>query len=739
MNFFIVSAGKPGSDYIDNNFTEIIDTNEFALHENTQQKGTYFSIEKKDVLILKYEGKLVAYGIVLKRFKNNAKVFSLRAKVNEWVFFNKENNKEGVSLYGIQRATIGGGRYGTVKTIRPNFGTDKIREIDSSHTLFQQILDNYQKAITNLQKDGDYFQLHEEIFNFLLDKSESDPEFTFVIRNSNNRSKLDMGYWFYGEETIAISFWTGIDNLNKIPAISFLINPNNHCKLVIQTDVYINLKNYFKENEIAKTALFLEEKGNTLECIYKKYKLTEYIECLKSFLLNHYPIINNILEDIRSKKTILTSVKPYDLNDNFISKFPIDEFDFRLNNLFKYRQKDSAHLDLTLYSIEDEKKADRLKEIFINNYGLIKNEELFFDDSKWVFITGENGVGKTMLLRAIGSALGNRTLSPKELKTKDFSIKALFYSAGRTISFSRTGNENVRAKRAILSRGLAMYGPYRLEQGSNKIKDETFRKALSKVGKFESLFEEGSKLLSFDKQLEIWSKDSKLSQKILRSRIEQVSSLLPKLIPDLRLVKYKQKKENKYEFEYLIQSRGTDELTPLKWHELSSGNKNILNLVSDIIIRFFYQQPKIIDPSELRGIVLIDEIDLHLHPKAQRDLVVTLSETFPLIQFIVTTHSPIPLLGAPENSSFFVVKRDWKKGVYVTRLFDLEKNFKNLLPNALLTSDLFDLEEIIHKDIKNQDINTSDTFDKYKLDQELNKQLNILKANDDETFNNFIK
>jgi predicted ATP-binding protein involved in virulence len=165
----------------------------------------------------------------------------------------------------------------------------------------------------------------------------------------------------------------------------------------------------------------------------------------------------------------------------------------------------------------------------------------------------------------------------------------------------------------------------------------------------------------------------------------------------------------------------------LKWHELSSGNKNILNLVSDIIIRLFNQQPKITDPSELRGIILIDEIDLHLHPKAQRDLVVTLSETFPLLQFIVSTHSPIPLLGAPEKSAIFVVKRDWEKGVYTQRLRKLENEFKYLLPNTILTSDIFDFD--IMEDIpeeKMKSVYLEDNYDDIEKNKEINKRLETL-------------
>ena len=698
MKFYIVSADRPNSDYIEENFDEIINSSEFAMHEDTKQKGTFFAIEEGDVLILKYDKKFVAYGIAVRRFEDFSKKFPLRVEVKDWIFYDKELPRKGIARNGIRKATIGGGAFGTVKSIRPNFGLDKVRQINSDHPTFKIISDTHRLQESSLRKEGEFFKLHEEVFNFLLNKSESDAEFTFVVRDSNNANSLENGYWFFGEETIAISFWTGMDYENNRPAISFLINQNRHCELIIQTKVYPHLQEFLRKEKffVERLGLNLDEELYTKT--YDRFLLTDYMVCLEDFLRNDFNLIDRIVNEAQEK-----GEERYSLNDDAnIQRFPINEFNLRLNNLFRYRSQNPTELEI--YSQEDEQRADTILNVSISEYALIKNEFLDFGKARWVFITGENGSGKTMLLRAISTGLGNRTMSRQELSNNDFKLEATLQTHGREIPFSRTRNINVKSKRAIVSRGLAMYGPYRLQQTTNLVKDETFRKALSKTGSFKSLFEDSSKLLSLDKQLEIWTTASRSKKSIADSRIKRVLSLLPKIIPDLRQVQYKRKRYNKYEFDYLIQSEGTDELMSLKWHELSSGNRSILNLVSDIIIRLFYQQPKVTDPSELRGIVLIDEIDLHLHPKAQRDLVVTLSETFPLIQFIVTTHSPIPLLGAPENSAIFVVKRDWERGVYAQRLKKLENEFKLLLPNTLLTSDIFDFD--IMEDIPEEKLST---------------------------------
>jgi predicted ATP-binding protein involved in virulence len=74
--------------------------------------------------------------------------------------------------------------------------------------------------------------------------------------------------------------------------------------------------------------------------------------------------------------------------------------------------------------------------------------------------------------------------------------------------------------------------------------------------------------------------------------------------------------------------------------QLSDGEKIYLSLVADLARRVGMAVPGSIDASEATGIVLIDEVELHLHPKWQREIILRLAEVFPKIQFLVTTHSP---------------------------------------------------------------------------------------------------
>lgn len=90
--------------------------------------------------------------------------------------------------------------------------------------------------------------------------------------------------------------------------------------------------------------------------------------------------------------------------------------------------------------------------------------------------------------------------------------------------------------------------------------------------------------------------------------------------------------------------------------QLASGEKTLLALVVDLAWRLCLANPESAFPLKGNGIVLIDEIDLHLHPKWQRKVIPKLRGIFPNIQFIITTHSPI-VLGATTND-FIIEKKN---------------------------------------------------------------------------------
>ena len=80
-----------------------------------------------------------------------------------------------------------------------------------------------------------------------------------------------------------------------------------------------------------------------------------------------------------------------------------------------------------------------------------------------------------------------------------------------------------------------------------------------------------------------------------------------------------------------------------------------------ILLQRLYETPLTVPPLDRYALVLIDEIDAHMHPSWQRSLVDTLKELFPNVQFIATTHSPLIVAGL-EKSEIYTIRREGETG-----------------------------------------------------------------------------
>lgn len=101
----------------------------------------------------------------------------------------------------------------------------------------------------------------------------------------------------------------------------------------------------------------------------------------------------------------------------------------------------------------------------------------------------------------------------------------------------------------------------------------------------------------------------------------------------------------------------------LRFDQLSDGEKCFIALISDLARRLALANPTQ-DPLQGVGVVLIDELDLHLHPQWQRLLLPRLTEVFPNCQFFVSTHSP-HVLSHVRADKVFVLERDQQHHVQV--------------------------------------------------------------------------
>ena len=110
--------------------------------------------------------------------------------------------------------------------------------------------------------------------------------------------------------------------------------------------------------------------------------------------------------------------------------------------------------------------------------------------------------------------------------------------------------------------------------------------------------------------------------------------------------------------------------------QLSDGEKCTLALFGDIARRLAIANPSLEDPLKGSGVVLIDELELHMHTSWQRKAIPMLIETFPNIQFIITTHSPQVLGEINEDFNVFSLSKEGKqvKIVPTTTMFGMDSN-----------------------------------------------------------------
>lgn len=124
--------------------------------------------------------------------------------------------------------------------------------------------------------------------------------------------------------------------------------------------------------------------------------------------------------------------------------------------------------------------------------------------------------------------------------------------------------------------------------------------------------------------------------------LKQVNHAVETLVPDVRNLNVDRSTGNQ---RILVENFGN----VVNISQLSQGQKSLVALAGDLALRLVTLNPDLEDSLHANGIVIIDEIELHLHPKWQQEIILGLQETFPNIQFIVTTHSAQVLSTVDKN------------------------------------------------------------------------------------------
>ncbi len=157
--------------------------------------------------------------------------------------------------------------------------------------------------------------------------------------------------------------------------------------------------------------------------------------------------------------------------------------------------------------------------------------------------------------------------------------------------------------------------------------------------------------------------------------------------------------------------------------QLGYGYRTMIAWVIDFTSRMFERYPHSPDPLAEPAVVLVDEIDLHLHPKWQRELIGFLTERFPNTQFIVTAHSPLIVQAAPD-ANLVLLKRE---GDHVVIENDPE-TIRGWRVDQILTSELFGLETARPPDMEKLLIRRKELRTKSRLTKAEQKELAEVEA-----------
>jgi predicted ATPase len=120
---------------------------------------------------------------------------------------------------------------------------------------------------------------------------------------------------------------------------------------------------------------------------------------------------------------------------------------------------------------------------------------------------------------------------------------------------------------------------------------------------------------------------------------------------------------------------------------LSDGYRSYVGWVTDLLYHMVNVVPEGTPLKLLRGVVMVDEVDLHLHPDWQRQVVSTIARTFPRLQFVLSTHSPI-VAGTLRRENIYVLERE-PAGTVVAR--QLDERIHGRTADEILASSYFNL------------------------------------------------
>ncbi len=315
----------------------------------------------------------------------------------------------------------------------------------------------------------------------------------------------------------------------------------------------------------------------------------------------------------------------------------------------------------------------KITKVTLQNFRGISSLELDFPlHQNVIAIVGNNGIGKSSIIDAItmllstawllsyknmsGQSSGNNT--PQIIQKSDIKInqeatscKIKFSDVNSPVTIYRTYDSYKASDYVEGLSGMAkiLLIRYSSDRQVGLISSRSYRLNLNnilekgKLSGFDSFFEWFKKLEDIENE-ERLEGNSQHRNKSLEAVRRTISAILGQGFSKIRVKRATN--------DLIIDKDGID----IPINMLSDGEKSLITLVSDLAKNLVTTYPNMENPLEGEGIVLIDEIELHMHPTWQRMIIPRLTKTFPHCQFVVTTHSP-QVLSHVQPESVYLLKK----------------------------------------------------------------------------------
>lgn len=419
----------------------------------------------------------------------------------------------------------------------------------------------------------------------------------------------------------------------------------------------------------------------------------------------HYALVAVSGSDWQAKADLLKKrygiqVLPYPFSKDHPE---VDEFLGKLANETKKLRETRLS---TNRSVEETQKSDRVKRIFLENIGTFDKLELELTPG-WNILLGDNGVGKSTILKAIAVGICGKEAEPyahRLIKSgKNEASIAIETGRNRYITriFKKNGGAEIRtAGRILESEGWLVAGfPPLRTVGWERPKGPEL--------------EEGKSRPTVNDILPLITGEPDPRMNKLKQWIVNL---------DYYRLKEKQESNNGGKYEKLLEEffrvikhltegislrfKGVDLTTrqvmiisddgEIPIESVSQGTISLMGWIGILLQRLYEVYGDAANPREQFALVLIDEIDAHMHPRWQQSLVPNLVELFPNIQFIATTHSPL-IVGNRKPHEVFTLRREQETGNHVL-VERVKEPFQGWRADQILTGPLFGLQSTRDRD-----------------------------------------